>query len=244
MRYSLLSSIFFMSCISLFIFLGLWQLDRADEKKNIVKLNQERESLTPIYIKEIPKKDIEYLDYRNLRLRGKYLEETFLLDNKINQKKVGLNIISLFQLSDTNQIVLIDRGWVQMQGERKDISKNYFYLVKDLPLNRQTEISGKFKHFKEKPFSIGDISTDKKWPRLIQNIDFIEIKKILNNDDIVEDVILRLGSNNLGVYKRNWKVINMSSDKHLGYAVQWFGLAFLLLFIYIFIILRKTKNAS
>ena len=44
MRYSLLSSIFFMSCISLFIFLGLWQLDRADEKKNIVKLNQEREA--------------------------------------------------------------------------------------------------------------------------------------------------------------------------------------------------------
>ena len=121
MRYSLLSSIFFMSCISLFIFLGLWQLDRADEKKNIVKLNQERESLTPIYVKEIPKKDIEYLDYRNLRLRGKYLEETFLLDNKINQKKVGLNIISLFQLSDTNQIVLIDRGWVQLHGERRPV---------------------------------------------------------------------------------------------------------------------------
>ncbi len=126
MRYSLLSSIFFFSCISLFIFLGLWQIDRADEKKNIVKLNQERESLTPIYIKEIPREDIEYLDYRNLRLRGKYLEETFLLDNKINQNKVGLNVISLFQLSDINQVVLIDRGWVQMQGERKDISKNYF----------------------------------------------------------------------------------------------------------------------
>ena len=37
-----------------------------------------------------------------------------------------------------------------MEGERKDISKNYFYLVKDLPLNHKTEISGKFNTVKRK----------------------------------------------------------------------------------------------
>ena len=43
MRLKLLSSIISLLCISLFLSLGFWQLDRANEKENIVNLYEERQ---------------------------------------------------------------------------------------------------------------------------------------------------------------------------------------------------------
>ena len=45
MKLKLLSSIIFVLCISLFLSLGFWQLDRAEEKDRIVNLYSERQSL-------------------------------------------------------------------------------------------------------------------------------------------------------------------------------------------------------
>jgi hypothetical protein len=44
MKLKLLSSIIFLLCISLFLYLGYWQLERAQEKEYIAKLYEERQS--------------------------------------------------------------------------------------------------------------------------------------------------------------------------------------------------------
>ena len=47
MKLKLLSSIIFLSCISLFISLGFWQIDRANQKDSIVELYKDRQ-LSPV----------------------------------------------------------------------------------------------------------------------------------------------------------------------------------------------------
>ena len=65
----LLSSIIFLSCISLFISLGFWQLERANEKELIVNLYHERQLEEPenifLLLKAILKKNI----IKNIKLK-------------------------------------------------------------------------------------------------------------------------------------------------------------------------------
>ena len=41
---------------------------------------------------------------------------------------------------------------------------------------------------------------------------------------------------------RDWRPAVMAPDKHLGYAVQWFGFAVVLVIIYIGVNLKKTSG--
>jgi cytochrome oxidase assembly protein ShyY1 len=45
-------------------------------------------------------------------------------------------------------------------------------------------------------------------------------------------------------FVRNWQPVVMSPEKHLGYAVQWFGLGIAALTIYLLSLMKlfKTKN--
>ena len=59
MRLKLLSSIIFLLCISLFLSLGFWQLDRARDRDNIIQLYQERQEAAPEKLESFFKTDIK-----------------------------------------------------------------------------------------------------------------------------------------------------------------------------------------
>ena len=86
MKLKLLSSIIFLLCISLFLSLGFWQLDRANEKENIIKLYEERQSSDIVALNYIGKNSIKDKYYRNYKIKGRYINQTFLIDNKIKEK--------------------------------------------------------------------------------------------------------------------------------------------------------------
>ena len=106
MRLKLLSSIIFLLCISLFLSLGFWQLDRADEKNSIIKLYQDRQKSAPEKLSTFSNFDLESMHYKKYKITGRYLNKTFLIDNKIKNKKPGFNVISLFKLSSKNEIIV------------------------------------------------------------------------------------------------------------------------------------------
>jgi len=129
MKLKLLSSIIFLLCISLFLSLGFWQLDRANEKENIIKLYEERQSSDIVSLNYIGKKPIKDKYYRNYKIKGRYINQTFLIDNKIKDKQPGFNVISLFRISSSKEIILVDRGWIKMKGQRQNIEKNFKFLI-------------------------------------------------------------------------------------------------------------------
>ena len=66
MKLKLLSSIIFVSCISLFLFLGFWQLDRANEKENIINLYENRQLLPQVKLDSSLQNNIEETFYLSL----------------------------------------------------------------------------------------------------------------------------------------------------------------------------------
>ena len=242
MRLKLLSIIIFLSCISLFISLGFWQLDRASEKENIVKIFKERQ-LSPVSeLKFFSKDSLEKKYYKNYKIRGRYINKTFLIDNKIKDKQLGFNVITPFKLSSSGEIIIVDRGWISMIGERKDIDKNFNFLDNQNLENSVQEING-YIYPREKSYTIGEISSNKSWPRLLQAINFDEIKNsIEDNDMFISGVVFRLNSDNKFGFNREWKIVFMDSNKHIGYAFQWFSMAAALVILTIFYFLRKKDE--
>jgi surfeit locus 1 family protein len=84
-------------CISLFLSLGFWQLDRANEKEKYCKLYEERQLADTVKLNSIGQNIIQDKYYRNYKIKGRYINKTFLIDNKIKDKQPGFNVISLFK---------------------------------------------------------------------------------------------------------------------------------------------------
>jgi surfeit locus 1 family protein len=242
MKLKLLSSIIFLLCISLFVSLGLWQLERANEKENIVNLYKKRQSFKPEKISFISDNNIKKKYYRNYVIHGKYINKIFLIDNKIKNKKPGFNVITPFKLLDSNEIILVDRGWIKMKGERQNINKNYQYLNNQGIQNNVQEING-YIYPRDKSYTIGNISTDKKWPRLLQAINFEEVKNSIDEKNLlISGVVFRLSPENKYGFNRNWQIVFMDSNKHLGYAFQWFSMALALVILTILFFMRKKNE--
>ena len=242
MRLKLLSSIIFLLCISLFLSLGFWQLDRAKEKDNIIQLYQERQASAPEKLESFLNTDIKNTYYKKYKVTGRYINKTFLIDNKIKNKKPGFNVISLFRLNITNEIIAVDRGWIQMKGDRKNIHKNFEYLNNQNIEKDVQEING-YIFPRDKSYTIGDISTDNNWPRLLQAVNFEAIEDtIVEKDSFVPGVVFRLGHENKFGFDRSWEIISMSSAKHLGYAFQWFAMAIALIVLTVLFFKRKRNE--
>mgnify|MGYP001171943334 FL=1 len=237
----LLSSIIFLSCISLFVSLGFWQLERANEKEHIVNLYNERQLLKADKIFIIAKGDIKEKYYRNYKIKGRYINKNFLIDNKIKNKIPGFNVITPFQIESSKELVLVDRGWIPLEGKRENIVKNYEYLNHEKIDTLVQEING-YIYPREKSYTIGKIATNTTWPILIQAIDFDEIKNFINEENLlISDVVFRLSANNNFGFKREWEIISMDSNKHMGYAFQWFSMAIALFILVLIFIMRKKK---
>ena len=76
--------------------LGIWQIDRGYNKKELENTFLERQSQP---VEEIKYNDILESDlYKNVVLEGKYLNQVFLLDNKIFDGKPGVKVLSLIHI--------------------------------------------------------------------------------------------------------------------------------------------------
>ena len=241
MKLKLLSSIIFLLCISLFLYLGYWQLERAQEKEYIAKLYEERQSSPLKKLSIIKKGGLEKKYYRNYKVKGRFINQTYLIDNKIKNKKPGFNVITPFKVEKSGEIILVDRGWIPIYGTRENIGKNFDYLNTEGIDKNVQEIDG-YIYPREVSYTIGEISVDNKWPRLIQAIDFEEIQKsTLEKDLLVKGIVFRLNPTSSHGFDRNWKIIFMDSNKHLGYAFQWFSMALALVVLTI-LFLKRKKN--
>ena len=94
--------------------LGFWQLERAEEKRELIVLFKQQNELGPLLIKDTIKLD-EKLNYRTAQVEGNYNPaKQIFVDNKIYQGKTGVHVITPFKLKDSEYSILINRGWAPM----------------------------------------------------------------------------------------------------------------------------------
>ncbi len=211
----------------LFIRLGLWQLDRAHEKKQLLDASEQQMKQSPISWKTaapLPK------PYQLLRLTGCFLPTNFFLDNQHYRHEFGYDVISPLLLAD-GSVVLVDRGWVH-----GDLSRHQLPTItvpsEDLP------IMGSVYYPSSKQFVLGQ-PFEKRGPDrfIIESLDTKMVQQILHKS--VYPFIIRLNKSQTNGYIREWSIVSMPPARHYGYAVQWFAIALVIFILFIALNLKK-----
>lgn len=98
--------------IPLFIALGFWQLDRADQKREQARVLDERIQLAPLELKG-PVADPDALRFRRLQATGAFEPEgQILIENRRQANRTGFHVITPLRIEGTDRRVLVNRGWI------------------------------------------------------------------------------------------------------------------------------------
>lgn len=220
--------------VILMLNLGFWQLNRADEKEKLLVLLADNKVTTIIQkeqIKNLPK-------YANIALQGHYLSQPqLLLDNQVNNQVVGYHVFTPFLIDKLNTIIMVNRGWID-KGK---------FSTKMLQVDSgSTTISGRLNNTPQVGIQLGEIELDKTLDN--QLITYYDDQKVLrflheqlcnNLDCMINKKIMWLKADENQGFKRDWNPIIMPPSKHIGYAVQWFAMTFVLIMVFFYWV-RKT----
>ena len=224
------ASLTFFCLLLLVLSLGVWQIDRGYKKKELENTFLERQSQP---VKEIKYNTFENSDlYRNVVLEGKYLDQIFLLDNKIHNGKPGLKVFSPFE-SINESLVLVSRGWIEFEDRSNlPMIKTEMNALKIQGILRS----------ESKDFILENDNMKKNTnPILVQTINLDELSNYLVKP--LSPYILELSELSKSAFVKTWQPINLSSFRHFGYAVQWFGLGLVLIIGYLFFLRKEgTKE--
>lgn len=233
--------------------LGNWQLNRADEKREIQEKRNLRQAQAPATIESLDTNSD--LAFTPVKLRGVFdNQHNYLLDNRINSGKVGYDVLSPF-LTTTGTWVLVNRGWIVAPPLRSDkpvippalasvgAMSGEIFSGQALPGETgqiaRTEKTNTISVLASvyvspgKPFQLEEQKFENiDWPLVIQVVEAEKLGALLNRDFFQYE--LRLKTNEIGALKAEWQAINVQPEKHIAYAVQWFAMAAVLAIWFLF----------
>jgi surfeit locus 1 family protein len=215
--------------LPLFVTLGYWQLQRADEKAQLAAMFEQRQMQPEVALEDLGAE--AELAYLPVSLRGEYLTGfDFLLDNRIQQGKYGVEVLSVLRLSQSGQLVLVNRGWLAADASRQQLP-SVPAAVGELQLTGRIYVPPGEAYLLAEQVLAGP------WPQRIQAIDVPLMASLLVTEGLGESLFpysVRIDAGQRSALSVNWQVINVSPAKHTGYAVQWFSMALALFIIFVF----------
>jgi surfeit locus 1 family protein len=240
-RYALHLAVFpslvFFCLLALLISLGLWQLDRAEEKKQLQQLNNTRANDKPLSLSKNTFENLRELRYRKVVINGDYDEaHQFLIDNQIVEGRPGYFVMTALKLSGFNKAVLVNRGWVPLDKDRSNLPGIVLSKTKNI------SITGRINKFPSVGLKLkgADIPTAG-WPGVVQVIDWQILSQRLGYP--LFDFQVELDANMTDGFHRQWRQAKLiSPDKHNAYAMQWFAMAVTLCGLFFWYSCKKECN--
>lgn len=199
--------------------LGLWQLDRAQQKLALEAAMDAAQALPVLAASEVqPPLPL----HRRVRLEGRWLDErTVWLDNRPMDGRAGFYPVTPLRLNN-GDVVLVQRGWVPRDP----------YDRQKLPLIRSAEgpvvVVGQIA---AGPSRLYELGTAEAGP-IRQNLDPVAFARESGLTLLPYTVVQTEGGGDDGLL-RHWPRPDLGLHKHYGYAFQWFALCALILCLYV-----------
>ena len=236
LRLSLLPFVLYLLLTALLCSLGFWQLGRSEQKRQWIEQQQAALAQPSLELNQQPNVDAEALRYRPAEVVGRYDgEHQFLVDNQIVDGKSGYFVMTPFLIEGQNKSVLVNRGWVPAGSDRRQLP--------DVGLSMQLgQVKGRINQFPSVGIKLkgAEIPSDT-WPSVVQVIDHKVLSDKLKYELL--DFQIELDEQSAEGYRRDWKIhIPIPPEKHIAYAVQWFGLALTLSVLFIWMSIRKRSE--
>ncbi len=203
--------------------LGRWQLDRAAQKEALqARMDGQSSKYGVDTTLLLSAPDATPLIHQHASLRGQWLaDQTVYLDNRQMNAKVGFFVLTPLRLADSEQVVLVQRGWVQRNFEARDKVPAI-----ETPVGTVT-VEGRMAPPPSKLFELGKPEAS----AIRQNLD-LEQFRAQTRLPLMSVMLMQTGPASEGML-REWPAVNLGVEKHYGYAFQWFGIAAALALLYL-----------
>ena len=226
-------TLFTLLLVPLMIFLGFWQLQRADEKALLATSFEQKQQQDPASIDELWAASADTLAYLPVEMRGTFANDRyFLLDNRMLDGKFGYEVVGIMQLHKGGA-VLVNRGWIAADPARQSLP--------EVPaVAGEVAITAHVYVAPGEPYLLQEQHLGGAWPKRIQAIEMEKLNSLVAPlvDGGLFPYPVRIDAGSSGALSLNWQVVNVSPQKHQAYAVQWFTMAAVLALIYL---LRSTN---
>lgn len=222
-------TLFTVVMVTLMVGLGLWQLQRAEEKAALAAAFAQRQVQHPALLSELWDKPASTLAYAPVQLTGTFLQgEYFLLDNRISGGRFGYEVLGILRLGDGSGTVLVNRGWIAGDSSRRELP--------DVPQVRgQVNVTGHVYVAPGAPYLLAEQQLQAGWPKRIQAVEMDKLQPPIMAlvSAAVFPYPVRIDAGAPGALLVDWQVVNVSPHKHQGYALQWFVMAAVLFVFYV-----------
>ncbi|OAX86386.1 hypothetical protein A7D16_19490 [Xanthomonas nasturtii] len=199
-----------------FAALGYWQLQRLHSKQALLE--------RAAHVREMPLTLVQALatPHALAWVSGevRFLPHQVLLDNQLHAGRAGVRVYQLAAPQDSPGTLLIDLGWLPLPANRQ--------LPTITPLRGTQAMRGLLSAPPSAGLALGPAlapaGTPQTW--LATRLDAEALRSTLGRRDISSQV-LRLDPALPVGYARDLEMLpnTLPPARHLGYAVQWFGLA-------------------
>jgi surfeit locus 1 family protein len=218
--------------ILLFMRLGFWQIERANEKEKMAVAEHALGKQKPIDWQANQKLPLQY---QRVKIQGNYLEKVFLLDNQHQEHQFGYDVLSPLMLAD-GSVVILDRGWVFGDSTRS--------IFPDIEIPKGAiELQGRVYFPSKNSWVLGPGVEEKENNiTIVEGLDTKLLSQLLQKK--VYPFIIRLDKDDAYGFVREWAIVSMPSQRHLAYALQWFVMAVVILIIFVALNLKKKNEQT
>jgi len=224
--------------LPILVALGNWQLERADEKRELAARHAARQSAPPVSLVTLEDRAPGALADRRVVLNGYYLDEPLIfIDNRLRNGRYGHDVVSVFMDEASGEAVLLNRGWVPGDPSRRSLPEvstppgvqvleATVYVSPGDPYVLEADT------FEELPPRV--LVQENNSPALRRAVEAASSLRLFPRE-------LRLLPGQPTGFRRDWPVVNQSARKHEGYALQWFTMAAVLCLVFV---LRSSNLAA
>jgi cytochrome oxidase assembly protein ShyY1 len=221
---------------ALFVSLGFWQLDRAEQKERLLAAFAAGSNATTVSLASV-RDNADTQRYSHVRVTGRFIvDRGYLLDEQIRAGQPGVHAIAVFAGTGEDRLLLVDRGWIAWNRAAGTLA-----ALPPLP-GDETELSGIYASFPGGGLRVGGnaLTTQSTWPKLTLHVDPAEISGDLGKPLLPR--MLLLDADAASGFVRDWTPNVMPPARHRAYAFQWFTFALAALVIFVVLHWRRVER--
>jgi surfeit locus 1 family protein len=231
---SVLGTVLTLAGLALFVRLGLWQINRANEKNALIAQFDHGDT-RPVELDAagggaLPR-------YQRVQVSGRYdSKHQVLIDNMPSQTgQAGFRVLTPLQLDD-GRWQLVDRGWVPLGATRTELPwvdvaptpRAVLGRLDDLPVPGVR-------------MAAGTVPLPTSWPSVMNFPRHEDLERALSRPLLAR--IVRLDADQPDGYERVWlPTFGFGPERHFGYAFQWFALALAVLITYLVLSFKRVTH--
>jgi cytochrome oxidase assembly protein ShyY1 len=218
----------------LFVRLGVWQLQRADYKDDLLRRYAAAAAAPVQPFATVA--DAAAAAFPRVQVRGRYLpDRQYLLDNPNHDHRGGVEVFAPFAVRGESRVLLVDQGFLSADGSGRALP------MPPLPVG-EIDLVGLYVPPPPVGFEMGGnaLARQTQWPKNSIYLDLTQVASDLGR--ALYPRVLALDPDPASIYVRvhTLDFSSMPPARHRAYAFQWFTFALAALVI-LLVVNRKKR---